>query len=57
MAELNKRLRSGWVLIGYEMDSNNNEHFYLMRSKYECEIELKPNGYGYIHTNNKTVRI
>ena len=57
MAELNRRLRSGWVMMGYEMDSDNNEHFYLMRGKYECEIELKPNGYGYVHTNNKTVRI
>ena len=57
MAELNRRLRAGWVLMGYEMDSNNNEHFYLQRGKHACEIELKPNGYGYVHTSNKTVRI
>ena len=57
MAELDRRLRLGWVLMGYEMDSNNNEHFYLERGKYVCEIELKPNGYGYLHTKSKTVRI
>ena len=57
MAELDRRLCLGWVLMGYEMDSNDNEHFYLERGKYKCEIELKPNGHGYVHTKNKTVRI
>jgi len=57
MAELDRRLRAGWVMMGYEMDSNNNEHFYLQRGKHVCEIELKPNGYGYVHTDTKTVRI
>lgn len=57
MAELNKRLKAGWVLCDCIITSDSNIHYFLYRGKHKCEIELKPNGYGFIYTSNKVVRI
>lgn len=57
MLELNKRMKAGWILRDYIVTSDHNEHYYLFRVKTECEIELKPNGYGYIHTSTGSKRI
>lgn len=57
MAELRKRMNTGWILKDYIITSDHHQHYYLMRGKTECEIELKPNGYGYVHTSGGTKRI
>jgi hypothetical protein len=57
MAELNKRLNAGWVLRDCIITSDSHTHYYLFRGKSECEIEIKPNGYGFIYTSSRTVRI
>lgn len=49
MAELRKRLNSGWILMDAIVNqSDGSIKYFLERSKHHCVIVVDNNGYGHI---------
>lgn len=57
MYELNKRISSGWVLMDSFTQEDGNVLYFLERAKCRCVIEIKPSGYGYVHSSSGDKRI
>ena len=48
MAELRKRLNSGWVLMDCVVGQDDCITYFLERATHRCIVEVDKNGYGRI---------